>query len=133
MQRSLASSLAEDIIARMRASAPNNLAAYVASDYGNNQYAAPNNRCEVSCTPAQMVTNDQFEWEFALMGADVTTSGNNAGGLIGALGCIFVIGSNVTVVVNWQGRKEMTDANKASNCGVTSENRRQLVMQAFII
>ncbi len=40
MQRSLASSLAEDLIARMRATNPANLAGYDADDYGTGAYPA---------------------------------------------------------------------------------------------
>ncbi|MGV2873004.1 type IV pilus modification protein PilV [Colwellia sp. E150_009] len=136
MQRSLASSLAQDIVARMRANNPANLAAYAGTDYGGNNYAAPANRCNLFgalCTPAQIVVNDQHEWEQAIMGADVTLAGDSAGGLLGGLGCVFVNANAITVVINWQGKQAMTDANKAAACGATSDKRRQVVVQAFII
>jgi type IV pilus assembly protein PilV len=135
MQRSLASSLAQDIIARMRANNPANLAGYVANDYGDTMDAIPANRCNstvVPCNAVQMLANDQYEWELALMGGDVTSAFGNAGGLIGATGCILRNGSAMTVVVSWQAKKEMTDAAKA-NCGAAGSKRRQVVMQAFII
>ena len=136
MQRSLASSLAQDIIARMRANAPTNLAAYVGSDYGDSLDGVPATRCNSSvalCTPAQLAANDRYEWELALMGGDVTSSLGNAGGLINATGCIAQNGNAVTVVVSWQAKTSMTDAAKADGCGTAGAKRRQVVMQAFII
>lgn len=135
MQRSLASSLAEDIVARMRASVPTNLAAYVASNYGGGNYAKPVNRCNTIAIPAcnanQVVVNDQFEWELALMGGDVMTGGKSAGGLVNAIGCIVQNANTVRVVVSWQGRNDMSDAAK-DTCGVSGSKRRQVVLSAFI-
>ena len=136
MQRSLASSLAQDIIARIRANNPNNLAAYVADDYGVTLNDLPALRCDqpnALCTPAQMVTNDIYEWELALVGGDVTSGGKNRGGLIGGQGCIFQNGNALTVVVSWQGRNKIKDSKKSDACGAASKKRRQVVVQAFII
>lgn len=136
MQRSLASSLAQDIIAKIRASDPTNLAAYVADDYGVTLNDLPSLRCaqpDALCTPAQMVTNDIYEWELALVGGDVTSEGKNRGGLIGGQGCIFQNGNALTVVVSWQGRNEIKDSKKSDGCGAASKKRRQVVVQAFII
>jgi type IV pilus assembly protein PilV len=136
MQRSLASSLAQDIIAKIRASDPTNLAAYVADDYGVTLNDLPSLRCaqpNALCTPAQMVTNDIYEWELALVGGDVTSEGKNRGGLIGGQGCIFQNGNALTVVVSWQGRNEIKDSKKSDGCGAASKKRRQVVVQAFII
>ena len=134
MQRSLASSLAEDIIGKIRSGDPANLAAYNATNYGTDSYPA-GNRCLVAgaCNSVQMIQNNQFEWEQALMGADVTNAGANAGGLVNARGCIAINGNTVTVVVSWQGREEMSDNAADANCGVAGEQRRQVVIQAFII
>jgi len=135
MQRSLASSLAEDILSRMRANDPATLVAYNANNYGGDNYLEPGERCKTNtaaCSAAQMLANDQYEWELALMGGDVTIAGKNAGGLIGAIGCINVAVNTVTVVVSWQGRQEMTDALK-DGCGTAGSKRRQVVIQAFII
>jgi type IV pilus assembly protein PilV len=143
MQRSLASSLAEDIFSRMRANAPTLpvanalavLATYSANDYGSGNYPEPAERCKTNtavCGAAQILANDQFEWESALMGSNVTYAGNNVGGLIGATGCINVVGNNVTVVVSWQGRQEISDAAR-NVCGNAGTKRRQVILQGFII
>lgn len=136
MQRSLASSLAQDIIARVRANHVNNLASYATSDYGATLDAVPAVRCNTEnsqCTPAQMMTNDRYEWELALVGGDVTAGGKNRGGLIGGRGCIFHNGNALTVVVSWQGRTDISDSKKSGNCGTAGSKRRQVVVQAFII
>lgn len=136
MQRSLASSLAQDIIARIRANDPEQLVAYAADDYGVTLNAEPGLRCagiDALCTPAQMVTNDIYEWELALVGGDVMAGENNRGGLIGGQGCIFQNGNALTVVVSWQGRNEIKDSQKSDGCGTTGKKRRQVVVQAFII
>ncbi|MBU2892896.1 type IV pilus modification protein PilV [Colwellia sp. D2M02] len=133
MQRSLASSLAQDIIARIRANNPTTINAYIADDYGDDLDAVPGNRCTAACTAAELVTNDRYEWELALMGGDVTSALGSAGGLLGATGCIAQVGSAITVVVSWQARKDISDAAKVAGCGTAGAKRRQVVVQAFII
>ncbi len=137
MQRSVASSLTQDIIARMRANDPLNLAAYV-DDYGGaNNHPEPVNRClsnTTFCTVNEMVANDQYEWELALRGGDVTSKkGLNVGGLVDATACISQNGNSIQVVISWQGREEMSDAEKATDCGTPGDKRRQVVATAFII
>ncbi|PKI14285.1 type IV pilus modification protein PilV [Colwellia sp. 12G3] len=140
MQRSLASSLAQDIVARMRAHAPSlnpNLAliTYARTDYGAGLDAVPTNRCSgvTTCTAAEMAANDIFEWERALMGADTTAGATNVGGLVGGRGCITQNGNAYTVVVSWQGRTETVDAGTGDDaCGINGRKRRQVVVQAFI-
>jgi type IV pilus assembly protein PilV len=95
------------------------------------------------CTSAQMVTNDLYEWEVKLMGADVTTGDKNSGGLVGAFGCIDHNKNAVTVVISWQGRIETADGYYANNnssaaatlanaCGTSDNKRRQVTVEAFV-
>lgn len=136
MQRSLASSLAQDIVERMRGNNSNTLVLYAASSpYGSGKIvSAPTcNSTAALCTPTQMVTHDLFGWEQSLMGGGATNGSNNVGGLVGGIGCLSVIGNSVTVVVTWQGKASYTDANKAASCGSESDTRRQVVIEAFII
>lgn len=135
MQRSLASALAQDIIAKMRSNDANSLAGYIKSDYGVALDALPANRCNTvasTCTAAEMITNDIYEWEAALMGADVQNSGKNNGGLVGARACITNSGNAITVVISWQGRTEISDSKKVDSCGTKGSKRRQVVVEAFI-
>jgi len=140
MQRSLASSLAQDIVARMRANAPLinpnlTLSTYARDDYGTELDAA-GDRCNAApgCNSVAMMANDMYEWELALMGGDVTLDNKNVGGLVGAAACISqsVVDSNeYTVIVSWQAKSATADS--ANNtCGTSGENRRQVVVQAFI-
>lgn len=136
MQRSLASSLAQDIIERMRGNNSDTLASYSAlSPYGSGKIISSPacNSLATACTPAQMVTHDLYGWEQSLMGAGSVNGTNNVGGLVGGIGCLTVNGNAVTVVVTWQGKAEYKDAKKADACGTTSTKRRQIVVEAFII
>lgn len=136
MQRSLASSLAQDIIERMRGNDSATLALYAAnSPYGSGKItSAPTcNSSAAICTPAQMVTNDLYGWEQSLMGAGAKNGTNNVGGLVDGIGCLSVNGNAVTVVITWQSKAEYKDANQAANCGTSATTRRQFVVDAFII
>lgn len=136
MQRSLASSLAQDIVERMRGNNSDTLALYAAnSPYGSGKITSPPtcNSSASLCTPTQMLTHDLYGWEQSLMGAGVTNGSNNVGGLVGGIGCLSVTGNSVTVVITWQGKASYSDANKAAGCGTESETRRQVVIETFII
>ena len=134
MQRSVASALAQDIVERMRSNNANTLVGYAGNDYGETLNSLPANRCHnlaSLCTPAEMVINDQYEWEMSLMGADVVNDGNNRAGLTGVRGCISQASNAVTVVVSWEGRIDIADA-KEDSCGIASAKRRQVIVKAFI-
>ncbi|MDP7592261.1 MAG: type IV pilus modification protein PilV [Litorilituus sp.] len=135
MQRSVASSLAQDIIEKMRSNSNVALALYAAnSPYGTGKIIGSPvcNSSLAICTPEQMVTHDLFDWEQSIMGAGTQKSGKNAGGLTNGIGCITVNGNSVTIVLTWQGKTESSDANKASTCGSISDMRRQVFVEAFI-
>lgn len=140
MQRSIASSLAQDIIGRMRAHAPSlnpnlTLNTYIRDDYGDVLDGVPVNACNTiaACPPASIAANDRFEWERALMGGDITAAGASVGGLVKGRGCIAQNGNMYTVVVSWQGRNDTADAGVGANaCGAGSLKRRQVVVEAFI-
>lgn len=136
MQRSLASALAQDIIERMRGNNSTTLGLYAASSpYGSGKVVSPPtcNSATALCTPAQMVTHDIYGWEQSLMGAAATNSSTNVGGLVGGIGCLTVDGNAVTVVVTWQGKAKFTDAKQADSCGTSSNTRRQIVLEAFVL
>jgi type IV pilus assembly protein PilV len=142
-QRSLASTLAQDILERMRSNDATllRLNAYNGT-YGNGDASAtiPSPSCLSStslCTWQEMVVKDLYEWEISLMGADVKNGLDSTGGLVGAVACIAHLNNNVDIVISWQGREEMTDgaANNsafAKACGVENTKRRQIVVNAFI-
>jgi len=135
MQRSLASSLAQDIVERMRGNDSTILASYATnSPYGTGKITStPTCNSDTNvCTSAQMITHDLYGWEQSIMGANAVNNGNNVGGLVGGIGCISVNGNTVTVVVTWQGKTSYADAKKSA-CGTEAKTRRQVVLEAFII
>ncbi len=142
MQRSIASSLAQDIVERMRSNDSSNdnsvLANYVGT-YGNGAVSNPPtcNANDSLCTPAQIATLDLFEWEQSLMGADVMKGLISIGGLVDSSACIAHVNNAVTVVISWQGRTKIKDgallnSTFAKSCGTTGDKRRQVVVNAFI-
>lgn len=134
MQRSLASSLTQDIIERMRSNDFNAIGAYAGVNYGAALNAVPTKRCSTRaglCTPAEMAINDQYEWELALMGADVTNGSDSAGGLVDARACVSVNNNAVTVVITWEGRTELINGS-TEGCGTTGSQRRQVSVEAFV-
>jgi len=134
MQRSVASALAQDIIERMRSNDATALAGYAGTDYGSVLNSVPGIRCNSAatlCTPAEMLINDQYEWEVSLVGADVLQGTNKVAGLTGARACINYVANAVTVVVSWQGRTAIADVQKDS-CGTSGAKRRQVIVKAFI-
>ncbi|WP_019029380.1 type IV pilus modification protein PilV [Colwellia piezophila] len=143
MQRSLASSLAQDIIARMRAQTPSTDPDLTLSEYVKNDYGEGDGVYKGDASIVDMIENDRYEWELALMGGDVTTSDGtvSVGGLVGGRGCIILgkdiagntIKNSYTVVVSWQGRTKIKDSKKIDTCGTAGKKRRQVVVEAFII
>jgi len=146
MQRSLASALAQDIIERMRSNDAlpiNGILNTYAGIYGAaDPGVAPVPACNAPgalCNSAQMVATDLYQWTQLLRGANVTSGGQNVGGLTNAIGCVTENNNTVTVTVSWQGRTSTQDgaaanANFATNaaCGTANNKRRQVHIQAFI-
>jgi len=135
MQRSLASALAQDIVERMRNNDATALAGYMKTNYGVALDAVPAKRCNTPatvCDAAEMITNDTYEWEAVLMGADVYHGLNKTGGLVGGRACISNTLQAITVVISWQGRTSISDAKKVNGCGTAGDKRRQVIVEAFI-
>lgn len=140
MQRSLASSLAQDIIERMRGNDADAINTYtVGSPFSGGGGAAPTNCNQLAsnCTPAQITTHDIYEWKQSLIGAGTIKGTDPVGGLVDGVGCIAVNGRTVTVAISWQGKTELSDGASAvggsSTCGTSNNKRRQVVVNAFIL
>lgn len=141
MQRSIASAYAQDILERMRSNSSDiiTLESYEGV-YGNGGVSIPSVRCNAQgalCSSVEMKTNDLYEWERSLMGADVTEESKFKGSLADAQGCIEHTDNFVTVVIAWQGRTSTKDSADTENelsksCGRTNNKRRQTVVSAFI-
>jgi type IV pilus assembly protein PilV len=143
MQRSLASSLAQDIIERMRGGNSNLLNRYtVGSPFGAGG-AGTQIDCAVllpiGCTSAQVASNDLYEWEQTLIGSGTKNVTSNIGGLVNGVGCINVVGNRVSVTISWQGRTDVADGGNSATgnatCDVSGKGkkRRQVVVSAFIL
>ena len=134
MQRSLASSLGQDIVERMRSNDATTLISYKGANYGE-ALGAPVPACNAiaGCSSANMITNDIYEWEMALMGANVKNGTNNVGGLVEARACIDVVNnSEVTVVITWEGRTKTKSDLYSADCSSLKGERRQVLVEAFI-
>lgn len=134
MQRSLASSLVQNIVERMRSNDASALDQYAGSDYGEVLNTLPGKRCNMPdslCTTTQRVANDQYEWELALMGADSKKNTQNRAGLIKVRACISIHYNEVTVLIVWQGKTPSVSAHIES-CGENIKSRRQVLLPAFI-
>jgi len=127
LQRSLASALTQDILERMRS---NDIAELV--NYANTYEAVEPvaiTRCytaATSCSAAALRAEDLVQWQHGLFS------------LIDGIGCIAVVGSQVTITISWQGRTSTQDGASsntvaAQSCGDASARRRQVVLQSFVI
>lgn len=137
VQRSVATSLARDIIERMRNN-PDALANYVTNNLGDGSIATePVPNCKsATCTITQMAAHDLWEWEQALDGASETITGtdgtSSVGGLAVPRGCITHNAGLITVAIAWKGFQSMISPTN-SNCGSgmdlygTSDSERQVV------
>lgn len=142
VQRALATSLANDIVQRMRV----NTAAVTTNAYVGTYtaFAASTsiNRCQnagAPCSSAEIAINDLYEWKMAIFGADVVQSQSNVGGLSSPTACISHLAGAVSVVISWSGRTATTDSadskaqgSLASTCGTASSQRRQVYIDTFI-
>jgi len=125
LQRTVAASLATELIERMRANPS------VLDDYDTSATegvglamrklpAKPGNECSTkvsACTSTGLAVWDLWEWERALNGGTAIRAGVAAGGLINPVGCVTVVGRQVTVVIAWRGSNNLTDPNAGSGCG----------------
>ena len=126
-QRTLALSLANDMMQRITLN-PVSLTAYAtgAAPVGSGSIASAPTKClggaaAASCTAAQLVAWDMWEWEQRIDGASTLNkdaSNANAGGLVSPSGCVVVNGTQVRVIINWRGLVATTDpADANTSCG----------------
>lgn len=141
-QRVIATSLANDIVQRMRVNIDAVTAGSYSGTYSSFSTDTSLNRCTSVATPcssAQIAANDLYEWKLAMFGADISTSSGNVGGLSSPTGCITYASGVVNVVISWQGRTKTTDAaaskadtSLAAGCGTATDTRRQVAIDTFI-
>ncbi len=138
LQRSVATTLVNDILERMRNN-PNALANYTVNTLGGESVATePTPNCTSSaCTPAQLAARDLWEWEQNLDGAaelldDGSGSITKVGGLVNPRACITHNAGIINVTIVWKGYQSTSNP-AGSNCGEglglygTNESQRQMV------
>ncbi|QIZ75503.1 type IV pilus modification protein PilV [Ferrimonas lipolytica] len=147
--------MAADMLDRIRLN-PNQRDNYVLSNYDNGSgygsifVAQPDSsqHCTKNpldssineCTPEQLRAWDQYQWNETLKGTNATIAGVNIGAVPGLVGCIFVSGNDVEVVISWQGLVDSSDAadrvgnsSNAKSCGASGTKRRQVVLNSVIM
>jgi type IV pilus assembly protein PilV len=152
-QRSIATSLARDILERIRSN-PGEVATYAAAP--NDEivltaaYTLPTvtDCTTTACTAAQLVAYDMRDWTEMVRGDRIKVGAVAAGGLLNPVVCMFENSSVVTVVLAWQGINEIdqtilddpTDlgGNSLGECGdgqfgTDDKLRRQLTMSTFVV
>lgn len=142
MQRSIASMYAQNIIERIRSNdSSSDIIERYEGTYGvTSSLTVPSKLCNgvaSLCSAEEMVISDLYEFEQLLQGADVTFGNLNAGGLVESNGCIEHTSNAVTVVISWQSRVSTVDSaaensSLENGCGISSAQRRQVVVNAFI-
>lgn len=138
-QRTQAVMLIQDMVTRIEANRTN-VAQYVTGDIGvTGYYDVAGTPTLVVCDPAApLADRDRCEWSRLLAGATEQIAGNNAGVLVGAIGCVHEIDAFnriYAVSIAWQGMSQgaapIVDANfPPSGCGrdlFGNENQRRLV------
>lgn len=156
-QRSIATSLARDILERIRSN-PGQAATYAAATPTNGivlnaSYSFPSvTDCTAnSCTAAQLAGYDMRDWTEMVRGdrikVDVGGTDVPAGGLLNPVVCMFENTGVVTVVIAWQGINEINQlllndpkdlgGNDLGECGnglfgTDDKLRRQLAMSTFV-
>jgi type IV pilus assembly protein PilV len=143
-QRSVAITLARDMVERMRAN-PGQLAAYQVEGIGGeaNQQQPPVADCHASfCNPAQLAAFDLWQWESLLRGASEQDAAGKVGGLLSPRACISSSGGAVEVTLSWRG--VLADGPASTNsCGDEGMGevsppdgeavRHQLTLATFVV
>ena len=144
-QRSIATSLARDILERVRSN-PAALSSYVISELGpGGTTVAAGTNCSLitsNCTTVQLAARDLYDWGELLDGAsEVITIGgtpSNAGGLVDSRACITNTSGFITVSIAWKGVNDMTNPTD-STCGegsglygASNVKRRLLYMTTYV-
>ena len=140
LQRSLATSLARDMAARMRSN-PAAIDTYAAISFlgGVTNGTAPSPNCKSApCTSTQLATYDLWEWEQALAGASEVANNVNTGGLTQPSGCIDNNAGLITITIAWEGYAGKinptgsTCGENRSIYGTNNANRKIVVLDTFI-
>ncbi len=146
-QRSVATSMARDILERMRAN-PGQVMAYQVNDAGDasHRLPLPGADCDRSvCSAEQLAVFDLWQWESLLVGETEKYSGGDAGGLVSPRACITGDGGRVVVAISWRGVTTAAQVPESicgsddvrgniapGDAGGNMEQRHQITISTFI-
>ncbi|HEY9034104.1 MAG TPA: type IV pilus modification protein PilV [Pseudomonadales bacterium] len=140
LQRSIATTLAHDIVERMRIN-EDGIDIYVVTNLGGGSLGdSPAKDCAASsCNFAELAAYDLWQWEQALDGAtEINSDGQPAGGLFNPRACISNDDRVVTIAIAWRGFQK-TGNPDISDCGegeglyeTDDELRQVMVLTTFI-
>jgi len=129
VQRSLAITLAQDMMERVRSN-PRSLGSYDGASVGSGSATAQS--CTGTCSATQLAAYDIYQWDQALYGSSEAAGGRALGGLVMPAGCITANANVVTVEIAWMGSRDSVIAG-ASTCGAAIGSRRQIVsVQSYV-
>lgn len=138
---SQAMAMANDMAERIRLN-PLQRDSYVGSDYGTGTIIQPSTQCTGSasqdCTNEELVSWDRFQWANMLAGAQQVMNTSAIGAPPQAVGCVYVMGNDVEIMVTWQGTNETSDSanNKGSmamGCGKEGAFRRMVAITTTVV
>lgn len=129
VERTLASTLVNDMFERMRAN-PTRFGVYLAQldptkKVGESIGVAPTPDCKTTaCTPTELAKRDVWEWGRLLIGATEVEGTNDTGGLVLPLACLTGPAGGgegfYTLAIAWRGSSEFKGAASPNNCGLGS-------------
>lgn len=111
-QYAIANTLAADILTKIAAN-PEQVEIYAAAVAGDSAepLPAPEVDCSASaCSPEQLAAYDLWRWEAALFGANATSAGAPAGGLVAPRACFRRNGRLLTLGLSWRGASPSDEA-----------------------
>ena len=144
-QRSVATTMARDMLERIQAN-PSNAGAYVVRHVGdaNRPVPVPVADCDdADCSTTQLAAFDLWQWETLLLGAAVKHGALNVGGLRSPLACIGHQQGVVDVVISWRGGSSASQspaldcvasgpAGDVATAGNDNAGRHQLQLSTYV-
>ncbi|GAA4874028.1 type IV pilus modification protein PilV [Ferrimonas pelagia] len=138
-----AAAMANDVLERMRMNS-RLMDQYAGSQYGEGAHTLPEKSCGMAagvvsrCSDTEMMLWDKYQWDRLLAGHAELSGEERLGAPQDAVGCIFVSGAEVEVIVSWQGLQGTSDGAaqnslQAQSCGVATPYRRQFTATTMMI
>ncbi len=134
-QRTQAVLIARDLAERMTSNRSADLSDYSGTYTGSSMSSYSDCLSATSCTPAQMVSWDRYQFDQAILGASEVRNSSNVGGLIGAEGCVDYSSGLVTIVIVWKGVSlggSATSPISGCGSGISAAKRRMFVLSTFV-